>query len=510
MATALMDRPPGKSMLDPFDTAQMTDFNIFYVLVGIFSSVYNILSWQGTSAFNAAAASPHEQKMGRILGAWRDGFSMIMIVLLAVAAWTYMNHPDFAPGADSVRQELAAKIHLATEASTSQIREQMLVPVAVRHFLPVGVLGMFCAVMVFLLISTDTSYLHSWGSILVQDVILPLKKKPFTPRAQMWALRVSILGVALFAFFWSLYFNQVTYILLFFALTGSVYLGGAGAVILGGLYWKRGTTAGAWAAMISGSGLALVGFMLTQFWASPIYPWLSSHTPGALALLTRVLEGIGRAVPFLHWTMSSERFPITGQEIYFATMVAAVVSYVGVSMVTCREPFNLDRMLHRGAYRRSEDRLEEAAPQGSAIANWKRVLLGFDEQFTRGDRILSTSVFLYTMGQFAVWMSVVLWNLLVGRFSKEGWASYFWIINVDMALVIGAVTSVWFTIGGTRDLRRMFKRLEVLRRNVLDDGRVIGHVNADDLAVKPDGSDGQAGATGVFHDSDQGRRTSTL
>jgi SSS family solute:Na+ symporter len=496
MKDALLSRPPGQSMLDPFDTGKLTQFNVFYIVVGMIGAVYGRLSWQGTQAYNAAASSPHEQKMGNVLGAWRTGMSYLMITLIAVAAWTYMNHADFSDGASAVHAELESKINLDTAASTTQIREQMLVPIAVRHFLPTGLVGVFCAVMVFLLVTTDTTYLHSWGSILVQDVVLPMRKKPFAPKQQMWLLRLSIAGVALFAFMWSLYFNQVTYILMFMALTGSVYLGGAGAVILGGLYWKRGTAAGAWAAMLSGASLAAIGFLATQFWATEIHPWLATHAPSLLETLTRGLEALGAALPFVNWEVTPDRFPITGQEIYFITMILAITSYVIVSLATCREPFNLERMLHRGAYRRSDDQSQPLAKMTRPVRHWQRVLLGFDEQFTRGDKLLSASVFVYTMFVFAVWLGVVAWNMLVGRFSAEGWASYFWIMNIGLALAVGSITSVWFTIGGIWDLRRLFSRLAALKRNALDDGRVIGHINAEDAAPA-----GVGDISGEIHDA---------
>lgn len=49
--------------------------------------------------------------------------------------------------------------------------------------------------------------------------------------------------------------------------------------------------------------------------------------------------------------------------------------------------------------------------------------------------------------------------------------------------MVGAVSTVWFTIGGTRDLLRMFKALKIKESIMLDDGRVIGHVSADDIAL---------------------------
>ena len=69
--------------------------------------------------------------------------------------------------------------------------------------------------------------------------------------------------------------GQVTYILMFFALTGTIWLGGAGSAIIGGLYWKRGTAAGAWTTLIVGSSLGVLGFIGMNYWASWIYPMLT-------------------------------------------------------------------------------------------------------------------------------------------------------------------------------------------------------------------------------------------
>ena len=40
-------RPEGYSFINPFDTGMMTDFNIFYVLIGSFYTIYCRMAWQG-------------------------------------------------------------------------------------------------------------------------------------------------------------------------------------------------------------------------------------------------------------------------------------------------------------------------------------------------------------------------------------------------------------------------------------------------------------------------------
>jgi SSS family solute:Na+ symporter len=469
MSKALLERPPGQSMLNPFDALGLQDFNIWYVLISVVGGVYMTMAWQGNQGYNCAAASPHEARMGKVLGAWRGGAMGVMFILLAVAAYTYLHSPDFAAEAQTVASSLQ-------RLDGEVLQTQMRVPVAIAHFLPPGASGAFLAIMLMLMLSTDTTYLHSWGSIVIQDIVLPLRGKPFSPRGQLLLLRVAIVGVAVFAFFFSLYFNQTTYILMFFALTGAIYLGGAGACIIGGLYWSRGTTAGAWAAMICGATIATAGFVCEQAWPK----------------------------------LFDTAFPINGQWVWCIAMTSSIAVYVAVSLLTCRTLFNMDRLLHRGKYAAplSNPQAQGLSPgsppppppetppspewppestsevPASASPSVWRTLIGIGPEGSPGDRALAIAVFAWSMAFFALWLIVTLWNL-VQPWSNETWAHYFWIMGVLFTLVVGAITGVWFTWGGLRDLNRLFQALAHLRRSELDDGRVIDHLNADELPPAP-------------------------
>ncbi len=140
----------------------------------------------------------------------------------------------------------------------------MLMPVVIGHMLPAGIKGCFAAIMLFAMLAGDGSYMHSWGSIFIQDVVMPFRKTPFTPVQHIRLLRWSIVGVAVFAFLFSLFFKMTDAIALFFNITGAIFAGGAGSVIIGGLYWKRGTTAGAGGAMLAGALTPILGMCAQQ------------------------------------------------------------------------------------------------------------------------------------------------------------------------------------------------------------------------------------------------------
>lgn len=420
---SLAAAPAGQSMLNPFDTAGVEDFNIWFVLIGAFGTIYTYMAWQGSQGFNASALNAHEAKMGKVLAGWRGFAQTMCIVLLAIAAYTWMHHPDFSARAAEVNAGIG-------QIDNPQIQKQMTVSVVLSHFLPSGFKGVFAAIMMFLMVTTDTSYLHSWGTIFVQDVVLPIRNRPLSPKTHILALRLSIIGVAVFAFLFSLFFRQTDYILMFFAITGTIFVGGAGAAIIGGLYWKKGTTSAAWSAMITGSSLAVAGIVIKQI------------------------------VP---------AFPLNGQAMYFIAMIAAIVVYVVVSLLTCRRDFDMDRLLHRGPYALQED---ASATQDVKLhaRNWKTILLGFDEHFTLGDKILSSSLFGWNMLLLGLFL-IVTAICVIHPLSTEWWWGYTQVMLV-LAIVINIVTTVWFSIGGTRDLFAMFRRLKAARRDVSDDGFV--------------------------------------
>ncbi|MES2310313.1 MAG: sodium:proline symporter, partial [Verrucomicrobiota bacterium] len=65
-------RGEGQSLLNPFDSMGLKDFNLWFVLMSVFVGVYGTMAWQNQSAYNSAAISAHESRMGNILGRWRE------------------------------------------------------------------------------------------------------------------------------------------------------------------------------------------------------------------------------------------------------------------------------------------------------------------------------------------------------------------------------------------------------------------------------------------------------
>ncbi|QDU33267.1 Sodium:solute symporter family protein [Poriferisphaera corsica] len=422
---AMASSESGRALMDPMIGGADDDFGFVFFAIWAVAFFFNNIAWQGRSGFNVAASSPHEAKMAKVLGTWRQLVNVTVMVVLPICVWAVMHHSSTA--------DQAAAIQASVDALPDKtMRQQGMVPVALTHLLPAGLMGLFAAMMFAAMTTTDQPYLHSWGSILVQDVIIPLRGKPLSQRAHLWMLRVSIIFVAVFAFFFGLLFQQTQYIAMYFQITGAIFMGGAGAVIIGGLYTRWGTTEAAWATMIIGSMFALFGVYATNY---------------------------------------IDAFPLNGMHMFGLTMLLASTTYIVVSLLTRKQSFNLDKLLLRGRYAENEH------GQANVKKNigWRSLITS---EFTRADKLIYIAVITWTLGLFSIFLLGTIAAMFV-EISFKMWANFWW-IYVIITCIVGLITAIWFGIGGTFEVIGIFRTMASAKRNALDDGYVQSDASESD------------------------------
>jgi hypothetical protein len=313
---------------------------------------------------------------------------------------------------------------------------------------------------------------------------MPLLKKPLTPKQHLLWLRLSALGVSAVFFISSMLFVNVDYIQMFCTIMTSIWIGGAGSVMIFGLYSKFGNTVGAYSSLFVGSGISVSSILLQNNWAKTVYPFIVNHG------WYNSLDGFLRAAsapfnPWIIWQMNPVKFPINSVEMSFLAMVLSVIAYVAGSLLTFKQPYNLDRLLHRGKYSIDGEKVIEE----KGVSKWTpkaimRSMLGITPEFSRGDKAISWSVFIYTVLYSIGFCFVVplIWNM-ISPWPKEWWSQYFFITSLLVGGIVGIITTVWFLIGGIIDTKQMFKDLKNRVDNPLDDGRVKGHVSLVDVAA---------------------------
>ncbi|MDZ4198514.1 MAG: sodium:panthothenate symporter, partial [Kiritimatiellia bacterium] len=503
----LLNRVEGQSFINPFDIHKLRDFNIFMLLLGVFTTIWHRASWIG-AGMSGAAKSPHEQKLANILGTFRNYVMSIMYVLIGVSIVTLLNHRGFAPQARAVRMEIAEKVSTelikdpavrgrmidrmeALDTSAESYRDklsndlnndtpwmnaahetfreeetgltsgeanqryqgfrtmyhQLMLAVSMRHLLPPIMMGLFCLMMILAMISTDDTRIFSASLTMTQDVILPLRKKPFTPEQHVRALRLTSIGVGVIFLIGSKYMAQMDYINLFVTLMTMMWMAGCGPVMIFGLYSRFGTTAGAFASLGTGMGLAGINIFLQRNWAARVYPWLEKM--GWVERVGAFLEAASKPFhPIVVWKMDAVKFPINSFESYFIAMMITLIVYCVVSWATRKEPFNLDRMLHRGIYNTDGDIKEKTK---WTVRNALSKIIGITPAYTRGDKAIAWGVFGYSfLYSFSLmFLGSVIWNT-ISPWPAHWWGTY---MLIGMLIVPGTL-AVFFTflfmIGGVR------------------------------------------------------------
>jgi len=447
----LMAAPEGNSMVDPFDLEKQSDFNIFYYVITVITLFYAARGWQGTQGYNCSAINAHEAKMSFILGQWRFRVLMLITIVLPICMKTFLTHPDYAEGAMAANERLAT---IDGEALQNQLRA----PIVMNAILPAGLLGLASAAMLGAFISTHDTYLHSWAAILVQDVILPFRKRRLSEREHLLLLRIAVFLIAIFVFLFSYYFQHVQYIAMYCASSAAIFVGGVGAAIIGGLYWNRGTTAAAWAAMITGMLVAGVGTVINQMSEQYVAALQAlelviesckADPPASISRITQVMFSMGHvAVEAILFV----RMELNGQLINFWAICSSSLMYIVVSLCQGGEKFNLDKLLHRGDYAMEG---ESSLSIRDARGFWEK--LGFSREFTGTDRLVTNITLGWPLFWTVAFIAVTIIALTYG-ITADAWLSY-WHVWTWLILCVGGAVTIWLTIGGFRDLIRMYRML---------------------------------------------------
>ena len=417
---AFQSASSAESLLHPYRGKGVEGFDKAFFLIYVYWMFYRVIDWAPQTMQVGSARDAHEAKMMRIMvEVRRMAMVGLGIGVLPLAAFVLMNHPDFASQASQVNQALDS-------ITNEQIRSQMLTPAAVIHILPAGLIGAFAGFVLFACISTHDSYLLAWGGLLVQDVILPLRGKALSPKRHLLWIRISVLFVAVFIIAFGMLYKQVDNIFMFFDISAAPYITAAGIVLLGGLYWKRGTIKAVWVTMITGAVLSITGLVYRS-----LYP-----------------EGLD------------------GRRIAFLISAVCIILYVVVSLLDRFSAVDLDKILNR-----------EKQDEDSACYRRKRKWFQWGREVSKGDRILISGIIaaivLFVGGFIGCWIYNLLFDV-----PTASWAN-FWHVYLYAMFFLGSAFVLWIIIGGIRDMARLFRSLKTQEENIQDDGSVKEHLAAE-------------------------------
>jgi solute:Na+ symporter, SSS family len=171
-------------------------------------------------------------------------------------------------------------------------------PTFLSRTVPIGLMGLLVAAMLAADMATDSAYMLTWGSVIYNDLLAPLRKTPWPDKLGLLVNRVIIALIGVFLFFFGLWYQIGDHgIWAYLTVTGTVYLSSMSTLLVACCYWKRANSWGAAAAIFAGAFFPLTYLVLEQLpstteWAQKIGPYYSGIAAFAGAAVAMIIGSL--------------------------------------------------------------------------------------------------------------------------------------------------------------------------------------------------------------------------
>jgi solute:Na+ symporter, SSS family len=136
-------------------------------------------------------------------------------------------------------------------------------PSLLSAILPIGLLGILVAAMLAAEMSTDSSYMLTWGGVIYNDIIGAFRTRRWSDRRGLLINRVIVALIGAFLLAYGLWYPLRGDLWTYLAITGTIYLSSMSVLLVACCYWSRANSWGAAAAIALGAAIP-IGFLVLQ------------------------------------------------------------------------------------------------------------------------------------------------------------------------------------------------------------------------------------------------------
>ncbi len=121
-------------------------------------------------------------------------------------------------------------------------------PTLLVHILPAGLIGLVTVGFISASMSTYSSYLLAFSSILLQDVVAPRLKRPLSGTRRVQLMQAGVLVIGALVYGWGSFYHFPESVFRYITLTGSLSYAAMLTTLVGGIYWKSANVVGVYCA----------------------------------------------------------------------------------------------------------------------------------------------------------------------------------------------------------------------------------------------------------------------
>ncbi len=164
-------------------------------------------------------------------------------------------------------------------------------------FVPIGLMGLLLAAMLAADMSTDSSYMLTWGSVIYNDITAPFRKTKWTEKKGLLVNRMIVALIGVYLMIFGLFYEIKGNVWDYLTLTGSIYLSSMSVLLIACCYWKRANGWGAIGGIIMGAALPILYLTLQKIPSmapladriGPYYSGISAYVGAALGMVVGTL-----------------------------------------------------------------------------------------------------------------------------------------------------------------------------------------------------------------------------
>jgi solute:Na+ symporter, SSS family len=129
---------------------------------------------------------------------------------------------------------------------------------------PAGLMGLLIAAMLAADMSTDSSYMLTWASVIYNDILAPFRKTRWSEKRGLFWNRSIVAIIGVFLLLYGLWYPLKGDLWTYLGVTGTIYLASVSVLLIAACYWDRANSWGAAAAIVVSAAIPLTYLVMEQ------------------------------------------------------------------------------------------------------------------------------------------------------------------------------------------------------------------------------------------------------
>jgi SSS family solute:Na+ symporter len=265
--TAGVEAKLGPGGFNPFLNA---DLGWPFVVSNLLTSVAAVMTWQSVIA---RVLSAKDSATGRRVYTGTSFFFICRWIIPGL--W----------GMAAISMAAPEALHSIAGALGEKNPGLLAMPYFLALVVPTGLMGLLIAAMLAAEMSTDSSYMLTWGGVIYNDIIGPFRRRPPSERVGLLWNRFIVAGIGVFLLLWGLWYKVEGNVWEYLQTTGTIYLAAMSTLLVACCYWKRANDWGAIAAIVVGAALPALALTVNKLvvvevddgQGAKLFGWVARH-----------------------------------------------------------------------------------------------------------------------------------------------------------------------------------------------------------------------------------------